>query len=124
LIGDDGTGDPIQITLSPKGATVEATVTWPDTGPHANARITVLDPHGEEMMVVTDAKVTAPNEPATTRPMLIGNLAPGSYVVYAWPDPVAVEYASPVALRPYEAFAVPVTVEEGAQVPVALKLAQ
>lgn len=124
MVGDSGTGDPIQVAVSPKGATIEATVTWPDTGPRPAARITVLDPHGEEMLVVAEAKVVAPNPPATTRPMLIGNLAPGSYVVYAWPEPVEVEYASPMALRPYEAFAVPVTIEEGAQVPVALKLAQ
>ncbi len=120
---EDGASLPVQITVSPKGATIEATVTWPDKGHRTPAHVTVLEAKDGEMLTVAEATVPAPNEPAVVRPILIGDLRPGQYVVYAWPDPLNVEYASPDSLPIYDAFAQQVTVDEGQQVRVALKLA-
>jgi hypothetical protein len=44
-------------------------------------------------------------------------------MVYAWPEPADVEYANPDELVPYDSFAQEVTIGEGQQVRVALKVA-
>lgn len=123
LIAEEGASQPLLLSASPRGATLEATVTWPDTSHRVPAHVLVLQPFNGEMLLIADAKVPAPNEPAVVRPALIGGLAPGQYVVYAWPEPLTVEYANPEALHPYDAFAQPLSIDEGQLVRAALKLA-
>ena len=122
-IGDDGSSLPVLIFASPLGATLAATVTWPDTGHRVPALVTVLQRSGGEMLLTAQAQVVAPTEPDVTRQPVLSGLPPGDYVVYAWPEPVDVEYANPEALVPYDSFAQQVTISEGQQVRVALKLA-
>ena len=123
VVSEDGSSQPLVLTVSPAGATIEATVTWPDTGHRVPAHLIVLESNDGEMLQVADVKVAPPNEPAVVRPALIGGLPPGQYVAYAWPEPLTVEYADPEALRPFDPMVQPVTLDEGQQVRLALKLA-
>jgi hypothetical protein len=122
-IADDGSSLPISLTVSPAGATLAATVTWPDTGHRVPALMTVLQRIDGELLVVAQAEVTPPGETEVTRQPVISGLPPGDYMVYAWPEPADVEYANPDELVPYDSFAQEVTIGEGQQVRVALKVA-
>lgn len=122
-VADDGSSLPISLTASPLGATLAATVTWPDTGHRVPALVTILQSVGGEMLLMAQAEVTPPGEPDVTRQPVISGLPPGEYIVYAWPEPVDVEYANPDALVPYDSFAQQITISEGQQVRVALKIA-
>lgn len=113
----------LQVLVSPRGGTLEATVTWPDQGDRSPAVVTILQRQQNEMVRVASAQVAAPNEPAVTRPALIGGLPPGDYIAYAFPEPVDVEYSNPEALRPLESFAEKIHVDEKGQSQVALKIA-
>ena len=123
VIADEGSSLPLQFTASPRGATIEATITWPDTGHRVPAHVVVLELNNGEMLLARDTKVVAPNEPAVVRPALIGGIRPGQYVVYAWPEPLTVEYANPEALHAYDGFVQALSIDEGQLVRVALKLA-
>jgi hypothetical protein len=119
-----GPGAPfVDITVSPKGASIAATVQWPDSGPRSPARVTVLQPNGSDMLIVAETTVNPPVAPATDRPALIGGLAPGDYIIYAWAEPVTIEYGRADALGSYSALGQTVTIEEGAQGHASVKVA-
>ena len=119
-----GPGAPnVDIMVSPRGASLAATVQWPETGTRSPARLTILQPNGSDMLVVAETTVRPPVAPATDRPALISGLAPGEYVVYAWTEPVTVEYGRADALGNYSNLSQTVTVEEGAQGHASVKVA-
>ena len=125
MVADAGTSTPVEIVANPNGASVTLTVAWPenDESQPSGALLTVLQANGAEMVVISQLKIPAPAAPATSRPAQLNNLPPGQFVVYAWPDPVQVEYANPDALRPFDAFAQTVELTEGQRVNLTLKVA-
>jgi len=75
------------------------------------------------MLVVAETTVNPPVAPATDRPALIGGLAPGEYIIYAWAEPVTIEYGRADALGSYSDLGQTVTIEEGAQGHASVKVA-
>ncbi len=119
-----GPGAPaVDIMLSPRGASIAATVKWPESGARNPARFTVLQPNGGDMLVVAETTVRPPVAPATDRPALIGGLPPGEYLIYAWTEPVMIEYGRADAIGDYSDLGQTVTLEEGAQGHATVKVA-
>ena len=119
-----GSGSPtVDITVSPKAAAIAVAVTWPDSGPRIPARLTVLQQNGSDMRVVAEATVRPPSAWATDRSPVINGLAPGDYVIYAWAEPVTVEYGRADALGGYSELGQTITLQEGEQGHAAVKVA-
>jgi hypothetical protein len=87
-IGEGAAAQPVDITVKPNAAIIEAVVNWPATGLRRPARVTVLEEGNGRNNVVAEAMVIAPNAPLTARTAVINGLAPGRYAVYAWLEPL------------------------------------
>jgi hypothetical protein len=114
---------PVDVTVSPRGASITTSVQWPDSGPRVPARLTVLQQNGSEMRVVAEATVRPPNTWATDRVPVINGLAPGDYMIYAWAEPVTVEYGRADALGTYSELGQSISLQEGEQAHATVKVA-
>jgi hypothetical protein len=131
---------PLEITLGAPGGTVEGTMALRDDG-QADPMIVALLRRAGDAMVLEKQVYLSASLPAgrsfsiNDRPPVYGGMrftlqgvAPGDYLLFAWPADAQVEYAEPEFARQHDDLGRPVTVTEGAKVTVnidhALKLNQ
>jgi hypothetical protein len=113
---------PLEIELSSHGATLEATVS--DVSSVTPVVVALFQRVGEEFVFEKLAYANGRSpEVLASRPMTqftIQGIAPGEYVLLAWPSDAQIEYAKPNFVRQYADFGKTVQVREGARVTVVL----
>jgi hypothetical protein len=113
---------PLEIELSSHGATLEATVS--DVSSVTPVVVALFQRVGEEFVFEKLAYANGRSpEVLASRPMTqftVQGVAPGEYVLLAWPSDAQIEYAKPNFVRQYADFGKTVQVREGARVTVVL----
>ena len=104
---------PLEIDLGLHGATIEGSITLSDSDPHGAIVVGLFDRVGEGLVLEKQASVNA------ARFTILG-IAPGEYVLYAWPSEAQIEYAEPEFMRRFEALGKTIRVTEGARASVVL----
>jgi hypothetical protein len=112
--------DPLEIELSSGGATLEGIV--PDSGSFTPIVVALFRRVGDEFIFEKQAFANGALVPINGRPAQFSMqcIAPGEYVVVAWPSDAEIEYAKPGFLRQYAAFGKTIQVGEGARLTVVL----
>jgi hypothetical protein len=114
LVIADTPPEPLDIVLSSHGATIEGSVAFAESNQPPGAAVALLRQAGGELVLEKQIFVHGSNR------FTIEGIAPGDYVLYAWPADAQVEYANPAFMRQYESFSKAVTLIEDARVTVRL----
>jgi len=98
---------------------VEGTAPLPDGDPPA-VHVVLLRHAGEGMILEREAYASAgPTAVQDTRARFsMQGVAPGEYVLFAWPQGSQIEYTNPETMRQYDALGKPVSISEGARLSV------
>jgi len=121
---------PLEITLGSPGGTVEGAVALRDSVQTDFMVVALLRRAGNAMVLEKQATVSGSLSAGTAssindRPPVSGGMrftlqgvAPGDYLLFAWPAEAQVEYADPEFARQHDDLGKPLTVTEGAKVTV------
>jgi len=116
--------DPLEINISSHGGTIDGVIAVPDS--HTDAAIVGLFRNiGGELVFDKQTQVrglvTAASQPVTNSARFrVQGVAPGEYVLLAWPADAQIEYAEPDFMRQYSAGGKTVRVSEDSVVSVIL----
>ncbi len=117
IISSETPPAPLEITLGFPGGTVEGTVALRDGSLPERLVVALLRRDGNAMALEKQTYLTPPTAGGNAQYAFAG-VAPGDYLVFAWPADAEVEYAEPEFARMYEDIGKEVTVTEGATVTV------
>jgi protocatechuate 3,4-dioxygenase beta subunit len=108
----------LDLTLSPHGGRVQGTVVDENQQPVQAARVVLIPdpPRRAELRLF----VTATSDQYGR--YTLGGITPGDYRVFSWKEVEAGAYQDPEFLKPYEGFGEPVSVKEGDQLSLQVKL--
>jgi hypothetical protein len=104
----------LKIVLGAAGGSLECTV----EGLEANSAAVVAAVRQHNSTNLIKIQATAAGNTVQFAP-----LAPGDYIIYAWPESRKVEYQSPAALAALSQYSVPIAIKEGSNAMVSVKLA-
>jgi hypothetical protein len=119
LLHIDGTvSDRLEIVLSPTTGSLDAVAVDESKRPTAAATVVLIP--SEESRQRFDLYRIATTDSAGHASLT--NIAPGSYKLFAWQDIETNAWQNADALRPFEEFGVPVTIEENGKVSQTIKV--
>lgn len=131
-VSGESSPEPLEIVLGGPGATVEGTVTLPDSGQPANVVVALLRRAGNEMVLEKEQYVSSSLPAGTIMSVnqwptihggsrfTIEGVAPGDYVLYCWPADSQVPYADPDFIERYGALGKAITVSGAEKINVTL----
>ncbi|MDQ2949916.1 MAG: carboxypeptidase regulatory-like domain-containing protein [Acidobacteriota bacterium] len=113
---------PLDIDLGLHGATIDGTITMPDSDPHGAIVVGLFNRVGEGLVLEKQAYIngSAAHAKGRASAFIMPGVAPGDYVLYAWPTNSQIEYAEPEFMRRFEALGKTIRITEGARTSVVL----
>ena len=115
VVAAEGAPAPIEIVVSSHCGTIEATVAASDSPLPSNLMAVLLRKAGDELVLEKQAYIGGRRGDAAPR-FVIQGVAPGDYVLYAWPQDSQIEYANAEYMRQFESYGTAVTVTEDGKV--------
>jgi hypothetical protein len=115
VVAAEGAPAPIEIVVSSHCGTIEASVTPSDSPLPSNLMAVLLRKAGDELVLEKQAYIGGRRGDATPRFVMQG-VAPGDYMLYAWPQDSQIEYANPEYMRQFESYGTAVAVTEDGKV--------
>jgi hypothetical protein len=109
LVVAEGAPAPIDIVVTGHCGSVEASLAPSDSTLPPDLTVALLRKSGDELVLEKEENL---NGSANNSPSLLQGIAPGDYVLYAWPREAQIEYANPEYMRQFGSYGQAVTVTE------------
>jgi hypothetical protein len=111
----------IEIDLGANGANIEGTLAVPLSGPPSPTVIALLRRGNNRVVLEKQTSTSGPVPSNGAARFAIQGLAPGNYVLFAWPTGAQVEYAEPGFLDQFDRFGISLHISQGAKLNVVVE---